>query len=151
LRVYQIILCSVLSSDDEKKFAYLQEAVKLGEDVLREILKIHIVFCLKECRQFQHGYRSVAIAPLVENYLQDCRKLDDIENQIENSADMAISELKIIFDDVPKILEHWEGARRELDKEVLKALKAFFSQVWAAVIAMAIIAGITAIIRFFTG
>ena len=64
---------------------------------------------------------------------------------------MTIIELKTIFGDVPKILECWEGVRRELDKEVSKALKAFFSQVWAAVIAMAIIAGLTAIVKFFTG
>ena len=150
LRLHHIALRVALSMDDEKKLECLKAAVYFGKSILREILRIHVVFSLNECERFQNDYRSISIIPFVNSYSKDCGRLNTILEQVEHGA--VTNDLKIFFDEIPKILKCWTDARSELDKEVRKARRAFYTQalVWATGVAT-IIGVVITVKKWFLG
>jgi len=145
-------LCRALvETDNGAKEKHYQDALDHCRRASYDALEILLSYYLERCIRFQDDYRQVVIADVLESYLDDRKVLNAITQKTVYRDHFNRAQY---FEDIQRdgeiirdISEHWENARPELNKKVVKERRE--SRRWVIGIVIAISVPILAALAFW--
>lgn len=135
-----------LPSINELRYAFKHLTIYLKEDKIEEFteckahikraicdaLEMRIIISLERIRLFDSRYRFVSISPVIPNWIDLRRKLENAKESLafNDESKERITVLKDSLKSVKEVLETIEAARSELNKILFKR---FFSVIGAII------------------
>ncbi|MDR2755568.1 MAG: hypothetical protein LBC20_07650 [Planctomycetaceae bacterium] len=110
-------------SESDKKENF-QKAINHCERASYDILDAQILFYVDICKIFREDYKLIVISNIIHDFLEDCRKIEDIMELLKNTRDKKTysQQIEKSLEEISTISKKWEIAREELNKTLNDAI-----------------------------